>query len=178
MGKKKETNFLHWCSWQESLGDFHGRNSLYREIHQRTVSDQNGGSNGYGAATWTKQCLKPPSSYPRGPKITEGWKTWVAVVSKHLLKTAFKGSLADTIWEKALGEFQTRELDVCAEQISRSYKKEKINWHAVTSHYWGRVIMAFIKGCCASQSFFEGVNKRVNSGPCGFPKGFQKGSHQ
>lgn len=56
--------------------------------------------------------------------------------------------------------------------------KEKINWHAVTSNYWGRVIMAFIKGCCASQPFFEGVNKHVNSGPCGFPKGFQKGSHQ
>lgn len=116
---------MHRCSWQESLGDFHGRNSLYGEIHQRTASDQNGGRKGYRAATWTKQCLKPHGSYPRGLTITEGWKTWLTVVAKRLLKTAFKDSLADTIWEKALWGFQTRELDVCAEQISRSYNKGK-----------------------------------------------------
>ena len=42
-----------------------------------------------------------------------------------MLKTAFKGLLADAISEKALEGFQTRELDVCAEQTSRSYNKGK-----------------------------------------------------
>lgn len=34
--------------------------------------------------------------------------------------------------------------------------KEKINWHAVTSNYWGKVIMAFRKGCCSHSSSLKG----------------------
>lgn len=94
------------------------------------------------------------------------------MVQKHLPKTAFKGSLVDTVQEKALEGFQTRELDVCADQIISHNKGKNVDCHAVTSNYWGRAIIAFLKGCCVPQSFFEGVNKHMNSGPCGFPKGF------